>query len=1063
MKVFFIFLFCTGFLTLQGAVLPLDGNFEKCTKEGKLLHWVFHTWRGFKPDPVLQILPKADKGKNVLSIRKVTAQHGSVIRPHKRFPGRSGDKVQISFRARGTGKGSIGLYFYKKGGSSSWNQAGPTHSFALKKSWTDYTFTLPVTDGINGMTTEFDIVLGCGKGQEMDLSSLEAHHEEGLYRGDHKIPIRWTVFAPMNRKFKAPSGELNTIPSSLNGVKGRKAQLMANTLDLAPFLGGKGAYKCAWAFAELNTPIACDYTLGASADWWMEFYLNGKKIFDTMENGNEKPVKINSHIATVHLKKGKNILAVKVITGKASSDFVIGGPSDLRKIVQSIRFSKILWVENFDRSTVQCTPRPRLVKREITPGLLTLTGQAVYKTSSGKAPLTIRGKNARLHVPAHKETYGAMSIRIQQFGTPETGKGPGSLHLRLQEGKTFFTLKVTSAGSRDRLLRLQFSDPQGVLGNETIPERKLPADFTLAISGEGKYILSVHSLVDSSITTFQGNSASVKKMKSPRADLVLASGSVILDNFMTGTARDKGNHFQSAPCKLEVAKSFDPVKANWPLVFSDDFNGEKIDLSKWYFSYNSNRSFAEVKEGLLRIKCDWNPEKTRLQSAGLWTKKEFKYGYFEAKVRFRSQPGWWAAFWLCTPTPTNSFIDGMEIDIFEDYYLRPLTKGGPVRDILDHNLHMNVAGNTKSWNYNSHLPGKISDFYVIGCKWTPFEISYYLNGKLIASKSAHSPHDSVTFDAISHGVGNTPLKAIVSGQCGRSGGNAKDGIFPEYFLVDYVKIYAMPQKKDLPRVTLECDRKEFGAVMNDTLRFTAKITPGSTPVKTVYLFDSGFLLEHKTEEPWTFEIPVTREYYDISNYAAAGRSGKAIPFGPFLHAYSVFVQDEAGNTAYSPVIRKLFVAGQKSTPFRGKAHKIPGVIRLPFFDEGGENVAYFDRDISNRCSKTFRTGDNIDCNLNGIYFTLAGEWMNYTLDVAESGLYSAILTYGCPIQPNAGIELFIDDTPVGILDTKATKDWSIRYQTTLKGIPLKKGKHILKLMLRTNGVNMSTLRFVKEK
>ena len=29
------------------------------------------------------------------------------------------------------------------------------------------------------MTTEFDIVLGCGKGQEMDLSSLEAHHEEG--------------------------------------------------------------------------------------------------------------------------------------------------------------------------------------------------------------------------------------------------------------------------------------------------------------------------------------------------------------------------------------------------------------------------------------------------------------------------------------------------------------------------------------------------------------------------------------------------------------------------------------------------------------------------------------------------------------------------------------------------------------------------------------------------------------------------------------------------------------------------------------------------------------------
>ena len=190
-----------------------------------------------------------------------------------------------------------------------------------------------------------------------------------------------------------------------------------------------------------------------------------------------------------------------------------------------------------------------------------------------------------------------------------------------------------------------------------------------------------------------------------------------------------------------------------------------------------------------------------LESASLYTYQDFLFGYFEARVRFRKEHGWWSAFWLCTDNPSNPFLDGFEIDIYEDYYLRSKVPGGPPQDILDHNLHIFAGGALKSWNYNSKLPGTIEDFYVIGCKWTPFEISYYLNGNLIASSASHSPYDSVTFDPFNHGAGFTPLKAILSGCCGRSGGDPKDGNFPEEFMVDYVRIYEYPRDKE-PKIWL---------------------------------------------------------------------------------------------------------------------------------------------------------------------------------------------------------------------------------------------------------------------
>ena len=61
---------------------------------------------------------------------------------------------------------------------------------------------------------------------------------------------------------------------------------------------------------------------GAGADWWLEAYLNGEKIYSTMKYGNEVgSFSADNHVFTGNGKKGKNLLAVIVRRGATSWSF----------------------------------------------------------------------------------------------------------------------------------------------------------------------------------------------------------------------------------------------------------------------------------------------------------------------------------------------------------------------------------------------------------------------------------------------------------------------------------------------------------------------------------------------------------------------------------------------------------------------------------------------------------------------------------------------------------------------------------------------------------------------
>jgi hypothetical protein len=87
------------------------------------------------------------------------------------------------------------------------------------------------------------------------------------------------------------------------------------------------------------------------------------------------------------------------------------------------------------------------------------------------------------------------------------------------------------------------------------------------------------------------------------------------------------------------------------------------------------------------------------------------------------------------------------------------------------------------------------------------------------------------------------------------------------------------------------------------------------------------------------------------------------------------------------------------SPFSGTPAPIPGQINGENFDNGSEGVAYHDSGPNNLGGQYRSTGVDIETSSEGGYdigWTSAGEWLNYTVNVASAGDYTVQLRVSSP-------------------------------------------------------------------
>ncbi len=103
------------------------------------------------------------------------------------------------------------------------------------------------------------------------------------------------------------------------------AELRENSFDLAREDANFKPKACAVFYQEFDAPADGVMTLGMAADWYFACYVNGKLAYDTLKRGNVSPKYVpEDHVFNVPVRRGRNLIAVKVLAGSKGWRFVCG-------------------------------------------------------------------------------------------------------------------------------------------------------------------------------------------------------------------------------------------------------------------------------------------------------------------------------------------------------------------------------------------------------------------------------------------------------------------------------------------------------------------------------------------------------------------------------------------------------------------------------------------------------------------------------------------------------------------------------------------------------------------
>ena len=228
------------------------------------------------------------------------------------------------------------------------------------------------------------------------------------------------------------------------------------------------------------------------------------------------------------------------------------------------------------------------------------------------------------------------------------------------------------------------------------------------------------------------------------------------------------------------------------LVWEEQFNGKQLNEKDWNLEvgdgcpncgWGNNERQLYSKENhhlidgnlvIVAKKNDGKYTSTRMNTKG---KNEFTYGYIEARAKIPSGQGIWPAFWML-----GSNIDQVgwpkcgEIDILEYVGKEPST--------IFTSLHTQDShGNTVNTRKTA-IKGIEQGFHLYAIDWTKDKIDFFVDHKLVYSfnpdvkNESTWPYDKPFFILLNVAIG------------GNFGGPAvDDAIFPQEFIVDYVKVY----------------------------------------------------------------------------------------------------------------------------------------------------------------------------------------------------------------------------------------------------------------------------------
>lgn len=255
------------------------------------------------------------------------------------------------------------------------------------------------------------------------------------------------------------------------------------------------------------------------------------------------------------------------------------------------------------------------------------------------------------------------------------------------------------------------------------------------------------------------------------------------------------------------------LSKQWVLVWRDEFNGDRLDPSKWAREengygggnferqfYSTDPKYCHTRDGTLRISVYRDTHTTvdgKTQaycSARIRTlhRAQWKYGRFEIRAKMPDGEGMWPAVWLLpSQSRYGTWASSGEIDIIE-------SRGSEVEKTTGA-LHFGGA-----WPRNTYLAGEYTfpgknaaqDFHTYVLEWDKEQISWSVDGvtyKTIRKDQWHSekapdnPH--APFDQPFHLIVNVAVDGRFFQGTKQNSNSLPESAFPQTLLVDYIRVY----------------------------------------------------------------------------------------------------------------------------------------------------------------------------------------------------------------------------------------------------------------------------------
>jgi len=549
----------------------------------------------------------------------------------------------------------------------------------------------------------------------------------------------------------------------------------------------------------------------------------------------------------------------------------------------------------------------------------------------------------------------------------------------------------------------------------------------------------------------------------------------------------------------------------YQLVWSDEFNGTSLNRDVWNIEvndfgggnnelqyYTDRPENLRVEGGNLVIEARKERYLTRnYTSARITTQKKvsFRYGRIEARMKLPYGKGMWPAFWMLGESISSvGWPNCGEIDIMEMI-------GGGANDSKVHcTVHWGpmANGGHPYYGLSYTLPnGKFAeDYHIFAVEWDDKTIRGFCNN----TQYFVIDITKAGLEAFHH-----PFFIILNLAVGGNWPGSPDAttVFPQKLYVDYVRVYkktsqfriegktqvneqennlvyrineysdSLQYRWIIPSSVTVVRMKSDSLVVNwgcvaDTLRLVVKGKCDSA----IYSFPVGLKKPKIYGKKWVGNgmeglvyrvdsLPGSTFKWQGGGVTLVGNSTSAKVVVNALQEGHLKVEVTTACNTYSDSLPIRFGDGQFPYPDANKPATIPGTIIAANFDTGGEGIAYHDNDTGNK-GNVYRLDENVDIEAYDNSYTIGwfdnGEWVEYTVNVAKTATYKAIIRVASQLSTGSFSMYFDGQLIADRVKVPSTGSWSTFTNITVSGLSLTEGVHILRI-LSHGGFNLGKMTF----